>query len=324
MEAKPAIPLLNGRDRDYGGDREMAELVSVEDGTRWELGDACVIGRTASADVQIANRKVSREHAMIRRSADGFSLYDLDSANGSQVNGVAVRQPVRLQDGDIVRIGALDLIFAESSGSPVKMPEEEEEDETMATLFQVEEVRMAVLVADLKGYTGLSEKLSEAELADLLAPWYRECEEIIERAGGELDKFIGDGVFAYWRNPDLSVCQRVVEAARGLRASPTNLSPEQEQLIESRGIELQCGVGLHSGRAAVGAMSRGNQTALGGAINIAFRIEGLTRKLGSSIVASKAFVSYWEGDEDALFASCGEHELKGCSLPVEVFALAET
>lgn len=74
----------------------MAELVSDVDGTRWELGDASVIGRTSGADIQIANPRVSREHAMIRKKADGYSLYDLDSANGCKVNGMTVRQPPRI------------------------------------------------------------------------------------------------------------------------------------------------------------------------------------------------------------------------------------
>lgn len=297
----------------------MAELVSAEDGTRWEVEDACVIGRTAAADIQIANPKVSREHAMIRKKADGYSIYDLDSANGCKVNGIAVRQPVRLRSGDVIRIGGVHLTFYESTAVVEPQPEED----AMATLFQVEEVPMAILVADLKGYTPLSEKLSEAELADLLAPWYTECEEIIRDAGGELDKFIGDCVFAYWRRPDRGVCERALVAGQRLLNSPTKLSDAQQQLIDEQGIELECGVGLHWGRAAVGAMSRGNQTALGGAINIAFRVESLTRKLGTSLVATRAFVELWEHELNAHFRSCGEHELKGCSLPVEVFALRE-
>ena len=92
------------------------------------------------------------------------------------------------------------------------------------------------------------------------------------------------------------------------------------QLMTKHGISLKCGVGLHIGDAAVGAVARGTRTALGDAVNIAFRIEALTRNLGRPILVSGDFLKDWEAGQ-ALFDPCGSYELKGYSGATELFAL---
>ena len=70
-----------------------------------------VIGRSADADVVIPAQEVSRRHAEIRPDAGGWTLFDLDSTNGVRVNGRAIGPSARLSSGDVIGIGAVELVF---------------------------------------------------------------------------------------------------------------------------------------------------------------------------------------------------------------------
>ena len=91
-------------------------------------------------------------------------------------------------------------------------------------------------------------------------------------------------------------------------------------LRETRGIVLDCRIGLHVGDVAIGAMGKGVHTALGDAVNVVFRIEGLTRTVDRPELVSAAFLEGWP-EGQTYFESCGEHRMKGISEPIEVFAL---
>lgn len=82
-------------------------------GQRWKLsGDSLVIGRGAECEIAIADRQISRHHARLRRTPDGFLLEDLGSKNGTHVNGARVEAPVLLQDGDVIQVAfTLELAF---------------------------------------------------------------------------------------------------------------------------------------------------------------------------------------------------------------------
>jgi adenylate cyclase len=84
-------------------------------------------------------------------------------------------------------------------------------------------------------------------------------------------------------------------------------------------VTIRCGVGLHIGTAAVGSVARGEKTALGDVVNIAFRIEAMTRELGYPILASGDFFEDWEMGK-SVFHQLGPHELRGYSEPVELYA----
>ena len=88
-----------------------ARLVRDSDGQEWKLGESCVIGRSPSADIQLDDVSISREHAMIRLGEGGYLLYDLDSANGCRVNGAVVSQPVTLHHGDTVVVADVAMRF---------------------------------------------------------------------------------------------------------------------------------------------------------------------------------------------------------------------
>ena len=81
-------------------------------GRRIPIGPAgSVIGRSADVDIVIAAHEVSRRHAQILPDRDGWTLTDLDSTNGVRLNGRPLGVPTRLQDGDVIEVGAVELIF---------------------------------------------------------------------------------------------------------------------------------------------------------------------------------------------------------------------
>jgi hypothetical protein len=81
-------------------------------GRRIAVGPAgSLIGRSADADIVIAANEVSRRHAQIAPDNEGWTLTDLDSTNGVRLNGRPIGVPTRLQDGDVIEVGAVELIF---------------------------------------------------------------------------------------------------------------------------------------------------------------------------------------------------------------------
>jgi hypothetical protein len=81
-------------------------------GRRIPIGpDGSLIGRSGDADIVIAAHEVSRRHAQILPDRDGWTLTDLDSTNGVRLNGRPLGVPTRLQDGDVIEVGAVELIF---------------------------------------------------------------------------------------------------------------------------------------------------------------------------------------------------------------------
>lgn len=109
LPARPRDPLSVQR-------RAVLEVLD-EDGTvvsRHTLGgDAVVIGRRTSSGLPLADAEVSRRHAQIDRDTTGFSLHDLDSMNGTVVNGRRIARPHMLRDGDVIEVGHTRLRFVQ-------------------------------------------------------------------------------------------------------------------------------------------------------------------------------------------------------------------
>jgi pSer/pThr/pTyr-binding forkhead associated (FHA) protein len=90
-------------------------------GSHWRLeSDTLLIGRGADCDIIIQDRQISRYHARVRRTPDGFLLEDLGSKNGTHLNGATLKEPTALQDGDVIQVAfALELAFV---GREATMP----------------------------------------------------------------------------------------------------------------------------------------------------------------------------------------------------------
>lgn len=297
-----------------------AILRIVDNGVEYPLEDFNLIGRSQDATIRLQDGGISRQHATIRREGNHWWITDLGSANGSYVNDVALTAARALRTGDRVQLGTLVLIFdqdddedgASSHGMQTQMLR------TMA--LPVKTIRATLLVGDLRDFTRISSQLTAEEVAKMLREWYADCETILKPRGATIDKFIGDGVFAYWPRVDAKTHALAAEAARMLSNPEASNSLTRRWVRENLGIAVKCHIGLHVGEVALGAMGRGVNTAVGEAVNVTFRIESLTRKLETPVLISEDFANGWPGAAE-YFEPAGTHEVKGQPEPVAVWRL---
>jgi adenylate cyclase len=151
--------------------------------------------------------------------------------------------------------------------------------------------RVCVLFADLRDFTALSERQRPEAVVALLNEYLDRMTKVIGEHGGRVDKFIGDAIMADWgalydvEQPE----KAAVEAALGMVAALADFNRDA-RLGESR---LQMGIGLHCGDAVAGSIGSTKKmefTIIGDTVNVASRFEGVTKRYGARIVASRAIV----------------------------------
>ncbi len=148
---------------------------------------------------------------------------------------------------------------------------------------------VAILFADIRGFTSISEGRLPYDVVFLLNRYFRATGHAIEAAGGRLDKFIGDGVMAIF-GLDVDgerACRQALDAARRMSLALDDLN---EALSGDLDAPLRIGIGLHSGSTIVGEMGyeRATQlTAIGDTVNTASRLETLTKEFGVQLVVSE-------------------------------------
>jgi adenylate cyclase len=153
---------------------------------------------------------------------------------------------------------------------------------------QGSERRIAILFADLRGFTKLSEGKLPYDVVFVLNQYFKAMGEAVDSAGGKLDKFIGDGVMALFgidEGPDEG-CRRAVDAARRMAAALVQLNDALKMDIDEK---LRIGIGIHCGPAIVGEMGHGSAmhlTAVGDAVNTASRLESATKDFSAELVIS--------------------------------------
>jgi adenylate cyclase len=149
---------------------------------------------------------------------------------------------------------------------------------------------VTVLFSDIRGFTTISESLDAQELADLLNAYLTEMTRIIFQNRGTLDKYIGDAVMALWGAPfdEANHAERCCLAAANMLARLSELQAEWRAKGKPR---LDIGVGINTGVASVGNMGsslRYGYTAIGDAVNLASRLEGLNKEYGTRILISES------------------------------------
>ncbi len=290
-----------------------AGLYNEETGETYTVGPVTKIGRLRGSDVQLADPKVSRQQAMIRFEDGAFWIYDLGSFNGTTVNGNRLVAGLRLHNGDEIGIAGFRLRFLDPDSAT---PPSDHFTSGLQTMAFLRTSPAILLVSDVKGFTQVSERLAPDDLARLMGSWYRACEEAVRAHGGAVDKFIGDAMLACWMNVSGEARSRALDAARSIVRQTGRLAREAPG---AENAELSCGAALHLGMVAHGGMGGGERTIIGDTVNVAFRLQDLTRALHIPILVSKEFLEGWETDTLA-FQPQGSHSLKGRAQPVEVWA----
>lgn len=238
------------------------------DGTRTDIDGNCSIGRAAGNQVILADDRVSRRHAVIHAQGEGeFWMVDLGTSNGTYVNGRRLSQPGRLNHGDVIKIGSVELVFREMGGRGRDVSATTTTSDQ--TIVAVQSSPCWLLLADIEGSTNLSQKLDPEALAVLIGRWFARCKEAIEGQGGVINKYLGDGFFAYW--PATQTSPPRVVAALGA------LCKLQEQGEPGFRIVLHCDQVVMGGMASLG-----EESLSGVGVNYVFRMEKLAGSLGQS------------------------------------------
>jgi len=186
-----------------------------------------------------------------------------------------------------------------------------------------QEINAVLWFSDLRDFTGLNERMGASELLDLLNNYLQLVGDALKAYGGEILKFIGDGVMAYFPAEDAlflpHVTNNAVSAARRLVA---DIEAANEARAAGGADPLRFGVGLHVGPVTfgnIGTEERLDFTVIGPAVNRASRLEGLTKQLGVPVLASSEFNTA----STVPMKSMGMHALRGVPEPVEVFTLPD-
>jgi adenylate cyclase len=181
----------------------------------------------------------------------------------------------------------------------------------------------AIWLSDLRGFTALSDRLPAETVVDILNSYF-DCQVSAIRAhGGEVLKFMGDGLLAVFPIDEYvgdvrQVCSRVLEAARDSRASVEAMQYPIGDTVE----RFRFGVALHVGKILYGNIGGGNRldfTCIGPAVNLAARLEKIAGRLNRTIVASAGFAGICAGG----WTELGEFPIAGFSKAERVFGLLD-
>jgi adenylate cyclase len=185
---------------------------------------------------------------------------------------------------------------------------------------QTEAIDAAIWLSDMRGFTELSDRIAPQALIELLNRYFHCQVPAIMRHGGEVLKFMGDGMLAVFpiggSDRAKGVCNEALAAAYEARAEIAALERAGE------GGAVRFGLALHVGTVMYGNIGGANRldfTCIGPAVNLAARVEKLTSRLGRSILASTAFAGACDGPMVAV----GEFELAGFARPQKVFGLSD-
>lgn len=178
-------------------------------------------------------------------------------------------------------------------------------------------VKRIILFSDIVSYSAISEKMPMEATLLILNTYFEICSRIILKKGGEVNKFLGDGLMAYFdigqADNAINACLEIMEELRNLRRNSKGNSPLKV---------LNSGFGLAQGMVIEGNMGskyKTDYTIVGDAVNIAARLEGLTREVKRSLVLSEALKQSTK--EPWTFISLGKYNLKGMQNNSEVYSI---
>lgn len=282
---------------------EEPEAWLEREGREHILEGSCSIGRATLNTVVLDSAKVSRLHAIIHSERAGaFWLVDLGSSNGTFLNKRRIHEPARLRDCDQITIGGNTFVFRQSR-DPSDRPRSTAPVLTLQE--QIEEIPCWLLVADIKNFTPLSRELLSDKLAMLVNSWLATSKDIIEEHDGTVNKYLGDGILAYWTDEE-GTAKSIVAVIAALKQAQTR-GPEFRFIV-------------HFGSVAIGGVSAvREETLMGSEVNLAFRFEKLLASLGEPCGISDAAHTKLKGVLPS--RSLGDYDLKGFETKRGLFAV---
>jgi class 3 adenylate cyclase len=184
-----------------------------------------------------------------------------------------------------------------------------------------ETIEAALLFADLRGFTAMSESSRPSAVISALDAWFDRIALSVHAFGGEVLKFMGDGVLAIFPvggGTPRGACDSALSAVGAARAGMAHLDETRRQ----QGLApLPFGIALHLGEILwgnIGAADRLDFTAIGPAVNLVSRLEGLCRPLDKPVLISGAFAAA----TPTPLVPLGTHALRGIATPCAIFTVA--
>jgi class 3 adenylate cyclase len=319
---------------------DLAGYLVVNSGTpdayffELEHGKVLEIGRkpgspTGPRKLVLPVPEVSSLHSELRPGPDGWSIRDMNSTNGTRLNGtwLTAGQDYLLKNGDHIKVAQIDLIVNLPESSPQRGDFEEQEDEHERTQLHIKLMTATIMVADIRAFTTLSEHYSAAP--DLVMQGaqkvFSRFHDEIKRCNGQVEKIAGDAVMAYWQGDDNpgaehNICAyQACLAALKIRETTPQIDQNDWPFPD---YPLQVDIALATGPVATGVLGGGKSAmaVLGDTANLAFRMEKLISddRPGDIIVDGSTFelVSNY-----FVFESLGSHSVKGRHKPVALYRI---
>jgi adenylate cyclase len=283
--------------------QEEGAWLEAANGRRYPIKGNCSLGRSGANTIVLESPKVSRRHALIHLQNIGeLWLIDFGSSNGTFLNKRRIHHPIRLSDGDQITIG--DQVF--KVRQPVAISEAYKTEVMQQTFREIEDIFCWLLVTDLRGFTPLSRQMQSEDLDLLLGAWIFNCKEIIENQHGIINKYLGDGFLAYWPEAETSP-QEILAVISALKELQRKESPAFRMV-------------MHFGPVAIGGVaSMGEESLMGGEVNLIFRLEKLAGSLAEPCCVSETANAKLGGLVET--RSLGEFEMKGFEGKCAFFAL---
>lgn len=289
----------------------MEAWLETAAGDRIPIQGPLSIGRASQNALSLpGDPRVSRRHALIHPQGAGeFWIVDLGSSNGVFINGRRLRQPVQLRSQDRVEIGSALFTFKQSEEPLFGGDNLAPRTTNYATMKDIKTEELWLLVADIVGFTPLSQTITGDELARLVGRWICSCKEAIEQQDGVINKYLGDGFLAYWPQA-------------GVPLEKVRLTLEVLRSLQKQTKEFAFRIVIHRGRITVdNAVSLGENSLIGPDVNYIFRMEKVAAQLKEQCLLSAAAAAQ-------LFPaggcrSVGRHHLHGFEGDFEFFAPAE-
>lgn len=189
------------------------------------------------------------------------------------------------------------------------------------------ERQLTIMFTDIADFTARSENMSAAETVSILNEHFELVSNAVSKSEGTVDKYLGDGVMAFWGAPEVDEdhARHAVDAALAIRLAHqrylTSLTNKDSDRLHLR-------IGLHTGRATVGNIGgsdRVNYTVTGHAVNIANRLEQLTKRIckGDETAISISEECFEAAGRPPEFRPAGLHDVRGSSRLINVYTLQE-
>ena len=156
---------------------------------------------------------------------------------------------------------------------------------------------MTVLFSDVRDFTSISEGLPPEQLKDLMNAYLTEMTEVVQQQRGTIDKYIGDAIMAFWGAP-LADAEHAIHGVESALAMQKRIRSLDTDFVKRGWPILHIGVGLNNGEMNVGDMGskfRRAYTVMGDAVNLASRLESLTKEYGIGILVSENMVKAAQG-----------------------------